>query len=74
MKDLKYYLSLNYPLTIEIYKEDGEDRYNLEIPDLPGCGADGKTFEEAMNKLQEAKELWIEESLKRGLFIKEAQP
>lgn len=71
MKDLKYYLSLSYPITVESYNEDGKDRYNLEIPDLPGCGADGETFEEAMSRLQEAKELWIEESLKRGLHIPE---
>lgn len=71
MKDLKYYLSLSYPFTVEIYKEDGEEIYNIEIPDLPGCGADGETFEEAMSRLQEAKELWIEESLKRGLHIPE---
>ncbi|MCK4390544.1 MAG: type II toxin-antitoxin system HicB family antitoxin [Desulfobacterales bacterium] len=70
-KDLKYYIKLNYPITIETYTEDGKVHYSLEVPDLPGCGADGKTLHEAMKKLQDAKSLWIEVSLKRNLPIPE---
>ena len=70
-KNLKHYLSLKYPITIETYLEDGETRYSLEIPDLPGCGAGGETIEEAMKKLEDAKELWIAASLKRNLDIPE---
>ncbi len=70
-KGLKHYLNLNYPVTVETYREDGEELYALEIPDLQGCGAAGKTFEEAIEKLLNAKELWIKESLKRGLSVPE---
>jgi antitoxin HicB len=70
-KNLKYYLSLKYPITVDTYLEDGEARYSLEIPDLPGCGAGGETIEEAMKKLEDAKELWIAASLKRNLDIPE---
>jgi len=38
---------------------------------LPGCGAEGKTVEEALKKLEEAKQAWIEVSLQRGLEIPE---
>lgn len=68
-KDLRYYLSLKYPLIIREGEENGEKEYSLEIPDLPGCGAEGKTLEEAKERLEEAKKLWIEESLKRHLPI-----
>ena len=71
-KDLKYYLNLNYPITIEKYTEyDGREYFAAEIPDLPGCGAEGKTVDEALKKLEEAKKAWIEVSLERGLEIPE---
>ena len=70
-KDLEYYLNLNYPYTIEEEKEDGEKVYVAEIPDLPGCGAQGNTLEEARKNLEKAKEIWIEESWNRKLSIPE---
>jgi predicted RNase H-like HicB family nuclease len=70
-KSLEYYLNLKYPLVLREEEEAGEIVYSMEIPDLPGCGAEGKTPEEARKNLEEAKKLWIEESLKRGLPIPE---
>ena len=70
-KNLKYFMSLNYPVTVENYVEDGESYYSVEIPDLSGCGSYGATIEEAFERLEESKELWLEESLKRGLDISE---
>lgn len=70
-KDLTYYINLNYPVTLERDVEDGEIYYSAEIPDLPGCGSSGKTIDEALEKLQEAKEAWIEVSLERNLSIPE---
>ena len=70
-KDLKYYLSLTYPMTIMKDVEEGETYYIAEIPDLPGCGAHGKTVEEALNSLEEARELWIETSFEKGMEIPE---
>ena len=70
-KSLKYYKSLNHPITLETYTEDGKVHYSLEIPDLPGCGAHGQSFDEALTNLQDGKELWIKESLKRGLPVPE---
>ena len=70
-KGLKYYLGLNYPITVETFEEDGKVGYSLEIPDLPGCGADGNTLNKALSRLQDAKELWIRESLKSGLSVPE---
>lgn len=70
-KDLTYYLRLNYPYTIEEEDENGVTVYVAEIPDLPGCGAQGETLEETRKNLEQAKRLWIEESLKRNLSISE---
>ena len=70
-KDLKYYMELRYPITITKEVEDGEVYYAAELPDLPGCGAQGKTVEEALARLEEAKELWIETSIEKAMEIPE---
>ena len=70
-KEIAYYMDLDYPITVETYTEDEEVHYSLEIPDLPGCGVEAKTLAEAMEKLQDAKGLWISASLKRKLPIPE---
>lgn len=70
-KDLSYYLKLNYPILITKDEENGKLFYEAEIPDLPGCGAYGKTKNEALKRLEEAKELWITARLKRNLPIPE---
>jgi antitoxin HicB len=70
-KDLSYYLSLNYPVTIIKDREDDKIYFEAEIPDLPGCGAHGESVEEALKRLDEAKKLWIEISLERGLAVLE---
>jgi predicted RNase H-like HicB family nuclease len=53
---LEYYLSLKYP--ISIYPED--EGYTVMIPDLPGCLSQGESLEEAIESINEARELWIE--------------
>jgi len=56
-KSLKYYLSLKYPMSIYPEEEGG---YTIMIPDLDGCMTQGETLEEAINNIDEARELWIE--------------
>ena len=71
-KDLSYYLSLRYHIVIEKHFDyEGEEYFWAEIPDLPGCGAEGETIEEVLEKIQEAKKAWIEVRLERGLDIPE---
>jgi len=71
-KDLSYYLSLRYHIVIKKdFDYDGKGYYIAEIPDLPGCGAEGKTVDEALEKIWEAKRAWIEVRLERGLNIPE---
>jgi len=67
-----YCFGSHYPVVIKKYIEyNGEEYFGVEIPDLPGCGAEGKTLEEALKRLEEAKQAWIEVNLERGLKIPE---
>jgi antitoxin HicB len=54
---LEYYLSLKYPMSVYPEAEGG---YTIIIPDLPGCMSQGETLEEAVNNINEARELWLE--------------
>jgi len=67
MKDLKYFLSL--PYRIELIPDDGG--IVARIPDLPGCMSSGDTPAEALEGLQEAKELWISARLETDNSVPE---
>jgi len=67
MKDLPHYLSLHYRMQI---KQDG-DAFVAWIPDLDGCVTQGDTMVEALQMLQEAKELWLETAHSSGTDIPE---
>jgi antitoxin HicB len=65
-KPLGYYLNLKYPATIEEAPEGG---YFVQIEDLPGCYSQGETVEEAMEMIEEARQLWLESAYEDGLDI-----
>jgi len=53
----------------------GEDGYWVaEVPSLPGCISQGHTFEEALENIKEAIELWIEGAIADGEEIPEDKP
>ncbi len=52
-----------YELVIFWSREDG--RYIVEVPELSGCMADGKTYEEAIKNVEVIISEWIETA--RGL-------
>ncbi len=54
---LEYYLNLQYSITID---SDTEGGFVAQIKDLPGCLTQGETFEETINNINEARELWLE--------------
>lgn len=62
-KDLSYYLSLKYPITLT---ESPNGGYFVVHPDLDGCMAEGGTLEEAVANLADSRELWIETRLENG--------
>jgi len=61
MKDIKY--------EMVVYWSEDDDAYIAEVPELPGCMADGRTYEEAIkNTLTVIKE-WIETAMELGREI-----
>jgi antitoxin HicB len=56
MKDLSYYQKLKYP--IELVETDSG--FVASHPDLPGCASFGDTIPEAVESLNEVRELWLE--------------
>ena len=53
---------------IEIFWSDEDDCYVAKVPELPGCGTDGTTYEEAARNAQEAILSYI------GALAKEGKP
>ncbi len=48
-----------------IYWSDEDEAFIAEVPELPGCMADGKTYREVIENLEVVIEEWIETA--RGL-------
>lgn len=69
VKNLEYYLSLNYPMNL-IW--DADDKvYFVEFPDLPGCMAHGTTPTSAVKLSKEIKKEWLTLVLASGVAITE---
>ncbi len=60
---LEDYLNLNY--TVFFYVED-DNSYTVEIRELPGCVAQGENIEEALEAIDEARQLWLETAYEEG--------
>ena len=54
-----------------IFWSDEDDAYVAEVPELPGCMAHGSTYEQALENIREAMELWLETAREFGDFIPE---
>lgn len=68
MKDINYYLNLNYPLTV-IQDDDGS--YFVEYHDLKGCISVGETLDDALIMIEDAKKTWIDTALSNNIVIPE---
>lgn len=58
MENVKRMEVLKYTAIFEPDKEAGG--YTVTIPALPGCISEGETFEEALENIKEAAELYLE--------------
>jgi len=65
-KPLEYYLELNYPVTLYRAEEGG---FAAEIEDLQGCLTQGETIEEAIENIEEARQLWLKVAYEDGVEI-----
>jgi len=69
MKDLAYYMGLNYK--IEVLKAEEGEGYVLHCPELPGCITYADTIKEGFAMLEDAKKAWVEACLEDGVSIPE---
>jgi len=52
-----------------IYWSEEDNAYLAEVPELPGCMADGATYEEALKNAQVIIDEWIETAKNLGREI-----
>jgi len=54
-----------------IYWSDEDQAFIAEVPELPGCAADGETYQEALSNVEVVIREWIETANELGRIIPE---
>ncbi|MBM3713058.1 MAG: type II toxin-antitoxin system HicB family antitoxin [Actinobacteria bacterium] len=54
---------------IIIYWSDEDEAYIAEVPELPGCMADGKTYDEVLENVTQVIKEWLETAKELGREI-----
>jgi predicted RNase H-like HicB family nuclease len=54
---------------INIYWSQEDEAYLAEVPELPGCMADGETYQAALENVQIIMQEWIDTALELGREI-----
>jgi len=49
-----------------IYWSDDDESFVAEVPELPGCAADGATYAEAVANVETAITLWVDTARELG--------
>ncbi|TVR92508.1 MAG: type II toxin-antitoxin system HicB family antitoxin [Wenzhouxiangellaceae bacterium] len=60
-------MSIKYELII--YWSDEDQSFVVEVPELPGCMADGETYEQAVANAQQVIGEWIDTARELGRTI-----
>jgi predicted RNase H-like HicB family nuclease len=56
-------MEANLRYRVLISWSDEDDTFIAEVPELPGCAADGRTYQEAMANVEVVMREWIETAL-----------
>ncbi|WP_244491464.1 type II toxin-antitoxin system HicB family antitoxin [Paenibacillus jamilae] len=70
-KGIDYYMSLPYPIEVQLINDESGSYYFAKVPDLPGCHTDGPTAAEAVAELEIVKRDYLEVKLEIGADIPE---
>jgi predicted RNase H-like HicB family nuclease len=62
---------MKYKYEILIYWSNSDHCFIAEVPELPGCMADGDSYSEALNNLHLVVDEWIETAKSLGRTIPE---
>ena len=60
-----------YRYQIIIYWNNEDNAFIVEVPELPGCAADGQTYQEALAQAEIVIDEWIETAKELGRDIPE---
>jgi predicted RNase H-like HicB family nuclease len=60
-----------YRYEMIIYWSQSDEAYIVEVPELPGCMADGETYQEAVANAEVIIEEWIETAQLRNMPVPE---
>jgi predicted RNase H-like HicB family nuclease len=64
-------MKIKYELII--YWSDVDQAFIVEVPELPGCAADGETYQEAVQNVEVVIQEWIETARELGRPIPESK-
>ncbi|GAG19814.1 unnamed protein product, partial [marine sediment metagenome] len=62
---------MNSKYEIIIFWSEEDDAFVAEVPELAGCMADGRTYQEALTNAEQVIQEWIETAQKLGRTIPE---
>ena len=62
-----------YHYEIILYWSDADQAFIAEVPELPGCAADGATYSEALKNVESIMAEWIDTARELGRPIPEPQ-
>ncbi|HET9210219.1 MAG TPA: type II toxin-antitoxin system HicB family antitoxin [Thermoanaerobaculia bacterium] len=64
-------MNLDYKYEVILYWSSEDEAFIAEVPELPGCAADGATYEEALKNVEVIIAEWIETARELGRSIPE---
>ena len=64
-------MKYKYKYEIILYWSKQDNTYIAEIPELPGCMADGKTYQETVKNAEIIIDEWIQTAMELGREIPE---
>ena len=62
-----------YRYEIIIYWSEDDQAFVAEVPELPGCAADGQTYQEAVDHVETVIDEWIETAKELGRDIPQSR-